>query len=46
MSTIISGFVTNRLDYQFLSYPRGPEIRAKRNITGSRKSRLFHNLRR
>jgi hypothetical protein len=45
MSTIISGFATVQIDYRFLSDPSGPEILAKRNITRSRKSRPFHNLR-
>ena len=46
MSTIISGFATVQIDYPFLNDPSGPEILAKRNITRSRKSRPFHNLRR
>ena len=44
MSTIISGFATIQIDYHLLNDPGGPEILAKRNITRSRKSRLFHNF--
>jgi hypothetical protein len=46
MSTIISGFGTIQIDYDFLNDPSGPEILAKPNITRTRKSRPFHNLRR
>ena len=45
MSTIISGFAVVQIEYRFLNNPSGPEIRAKRNITRTRKSRPFHNLR-
>src|SRR5713226_9269138 len=46
MSTIISRFAPDWLHYPFLSYPSEPEILAQTNISRSRKSRLFHNLRR
>jgi len=44
MSTTISGFAAVEIDYRLLSDPGDPEILAKPNITGGRKSRPFHNL--